>query len=332
MPGANDKPYWSLATGYAAPNLNDPVSTAGRGITNTLLRPFNTSAWDQRRMFEPSNPVNSNTKRFTDPYRRFELLNKLYNNLTTRSNVFAVWLTVGFFEVTDDTTRPVKLGAEIGKAEGRHVRHRMFAIVDRTNLQVWPTFDPTQPAGSAPLATVQTTAAVTVTGGVPVTANLSLSATTGINPYTGRRWQIQAGSVLTYEPDTDNEETVVVQDPQGKGGKPITGATNATPIVLTSANHGLATGQSVSIVGVGGNTAANGVWVVTVVDANTFSLGGSAGNGAYTAGGTWFEAGATFARSHAQGVPVISRGNPGPWLRYDPRKDAGVVPFLAVIN
>ncbi|MFO0824393.1 MAG: beta-1,3-glucanase family protein [Gemmataceae bacterium] len=68
---------------------------------------------------------------------------------------------------------------------------------------------------------------------------------------------------------------------------PITGATNASPIVITSANHDLTTGDVIEVSGVGGNTAANGIFTVTVVDANTFSLDGSQGNGAYTSGGTW---------------------------------------------
>lgn len=67
----------------------------------------------------------------------------------------------------------------------------------------------------------------------------------------------------------------------------ITGATNASPIVITSADHGLTTGTRVTISGVGGNTAANSTFVVTYIDADTFSLDGSTGNGAYTSGGNW---------------------------------------------
>ena len=68
---------------------------------------------------------------------------------------------------------------------------------------------------------------------------------------------------------------------------PITGASNASPIVITSNNHGRQTGTRVRIAGVTGNTAANGDWQITRVDANRFSLDGSAGNGAYAGGGTW---------------------------------------------
>lgn len=65
-----------------------------------------------------------------------------------------------------------------------------------------------------------------------------------------------------------------------------TAYTNASPIVVTTGVHGLATGASVTISGVGGNTAANGSWPITVLSTTTFSLDGSVGNGAYTSGGT----------------------------------------------
>ena len=71
----------------------------------------------------------------------------------------------------------------------------------------------------------------------------------------------------------------------------ITAAANASPILITSTAHGYATGATVRIQGVTGNTAANNAigndrWVIIVIDANTFSLTGSAGNGAYVSGGT----------------------------------------------
>lgn len=69
-------------------------------------------------------------------------------------------------------------------------------------------------------------------------------------------------------------------------GTVITNASNSSPILITSAAHGRTTGDSVAIEGVLGNTAANGTWTVVVLNANTFTLTGSTGNGAYTSGGT----------------------------------------------
>lgn len=67
----------------------------------------------------------------------------------------------------------------------------------------------------------------------------------------------------------------------------VSGATNASPIVVTtSAAHLLSTGQTVVVASVGDNTAANGTFTITVLTSTTFSLDGSTGNGAYTSGGT----------------------------------------------
>jgi len=96
---------------------------------------------------------------------------------------------------------------------------------------------------------------------------------------------------------------------QTKDSGAITNATNASPIVVTSNNHGLTTGARVTISGVGGNGGANGTFVVTVIDANTFSLNGSTGTGAYTSGGTWNATGlytaviaATSVNGYASGI------------------------------
>lgn len=71
----------------------------------------------------------------------------------------------------------------------------------------------------------------------------------------------------------------------------ISGATNATPIVVTtSENHGLEDGAIVTISEVQGNTAANGTFQVAVASATTLQLKdltaqtNIAGNGTYTSG------------------------------------------------
>ncbi len=192
-PGPGDRPFLSLAVGHSPkpgdgtyPTGGDPLFPNGSGINDTLLRAAAPGGGtDAPRLFEVAGE---------HPYLRFELLTKLFNNVTTRSNVFAVWLTVAFFEVVDDTTRPVKLGREIDRAEGRHRRHRMFAVVDRTNLKLFATSSQTA---------VQLPSGVSSTPATIVPASMS-----GLTP-AGRPWSIQAGSLVTVDRGL-NQETVRV--------------------------------------------------------------------------------------------------------------------------
>jgi hypothetical protein len=224
--GTVHNPIWSLGLGQAAADETatpDPflrTSSKTRGIENTLFQSV------------AGTPVFNVGG--SHPYLQKELLRKIYASVTTRSNVFAVWTTVGYFEV-DASTTPPRLGAEIGAAENRQVRHRMFSIVDRTQMQAWPTASRNFPTGP----TVQSTTAIAIPTTVPtippvapaltppplnlVSAAVSLQRDDGTvlkfngptnvtraDSAVGYAWTLQAGAVLVYEPNTDNEETVTV--------------------------------------------------------------------------------------------------------------------------
>ena len=84
----------------------------------------------------------------------------------------------------------------------------------------------------------------------------------------------------------------------------VTGATNASPIVLTvssTTGTSLRNNDTVVVSGVGGNTAANGTWLVEVASSTTIKLLGSTGNGSYTSGGT--VAGAGSGTAYIYGTP-----------------------------
>ena len=88
----------------------------------------------------------------------------------------------------------------------------------------------------------------------------------------------------------------------------VTGATNASPISILSNAHGLTTGARVTITGVTGNTAANGTFLITRVDANNYTLDGSSGDGEYSAGGVWNVTGLYGVSLAATGVNGYEKG------------------------
>jgi hypothetical protein len=84
---------------------------------------------------------------YRNPWFKYELLRKISSNVTTRSNVFLVWVTVGYFEVLDESPRDLDLsgtagdqpyellpalGREVGSDTGRQIRHRAFYVIDRS--------------------------------------------------------------------------------------------------------------------------------------------------------------------------------------------------------
>jgi len=98
-------------------------------------------------------------------------------------------------------------------------------------------------------------------------------------------------SVVSYISDYGSVEVIPDLFLGRESSKAITGATNATPIVITSAAHGFSNGDKITIAGVLGNTNANGTFLVASKTTNTFELNNLAGaniagNGTYTSGGT----------------------------------------------
>lgn len=114
---------------------------------------------------------------------------------------------------------------------------------------------------------------------------LAIANTTGntYGPFTAGTYHV---SNLSTSAGYSNTGSLSIAPASFVGGG-ITAASNANPITITtSVAHGLASGAAVAIAGVLGNTAANGIWGISATGANTFTLNGAIGNGAYTSGGT----------------------------------------------
>ncbi len=126
------------------------------------------------------------------------------------------------------------------------------------------------------------------------------NAEMAVSPQSGRIYatSVQSGraNYIGYS-DTQGDSWIQMDLPVSlESAVAVTNASNTTPIVITSASHGMSNNQRVRITGATGNTAANGEWQITLTDpdaggplttADGFTLIGSAGNGVYGGGGVW---------------------------------------------
>jgi hypothetical protein len=160
---------------------------------------------------------------------------------------------------------------------------------------------------------IPTSGRLTLSSGIPVTQNDVIGATNiYFTPYNGNQKQLWDGSAWTSYTFTEttlalgvlvsatnydiyayqSASVLTLDTPLAwrNSGQAITGATTATPIVITTGSaHGLSTGDEAYVNSVLGLNA-NGLWTVTVLTATTFSLDTSVGVGAYTAATGWFNA------------------------------------------
>lgn len=115
-------------------DLNPELPAARREADVTLLRADPTAATNP--LFA-ANTTEAYRNSPANSYFRYQQINRLGNLTTTRSNVFAVWVTVGYFEVepaTVDAAHPdgYALTTELGIDTGEVRRHKSFYILDRT--------------------------------------------------------------------------------------------------------------------------------------------------------------------------------------------------------
>lgn len=117
------------------------------------------------------------------------------------------------------------------------------------------------------------TPAVTLRGGAIIKAKVSASTFTGIVTTT----------IANASPASSTLGQPVVS---GAANVPVTGATFATPIVVTlGAGVSLIAGDWITISDVVGNEGANGTFPVNPIDSTHVTLVGSVGTGAYVSGG-----------------------------------------------
>ena len=121
--------FRTASSSHLAP-LNIPEMRVS-GVEATLLRKHPSDAAapgnPQRPLFKfISGSEHNHSNR--NAHFRYRGLTRMPNLVTTHSNTFAIWITVGYFELDSQ----LRFGNEAGSLTGDIQRNRMFAVVDRS--------------------------------------------------------------------------------------------------------------------------------------------------------------------------------------------------------
>ena len=126
-------PFRPSVAGTLMPRVQNMQRAAG--IEGTELRPSNStkdpllSIKEFANQTVPYQRYLRNADYARNPFFRYQGLTRLDNLTSNQSNVYALWMTVGYFEVDPETGQ---LGEEIGIETGDIKRHRAFYIIDRS--------------------------------------------------------------------------------------------------------------------------------------------------------------------------------------------------------
>lgn len=194
---------------------------------------------------------------------------------------------------------PTAIGVARGGAGSKTFRYKVTAVARET-------FEESLPGLGGPLPITAITQAnpcvVTVTNNQAINGDeVYLTGIVGMEELNGKAFIVAGATANTFQlSGIDSrtfgayvsggtaQQTAATTSTKGTA-KVITAATQANPCQITAAGHGFSTSDSVAIDTIVGMVQLNGgVYVVTVLDANNFTLNGvnSTGYTAYASGGT----------------------------------------------
>ncbi|MDG2467788.1 MAG: hypothetical protein P8M80_00785 [Pirellulaceae bacterium] len=110
---------------HAGNLIPDVTSVPVNNPANSGLLRNHVNGSNQPLLAAPSSTVNSDRH----PSLRYLSRSRLGNLTTTRSNVYAVWITMGYFKYIPERNQ---IGEELGASTGEAERHRAFYMIDRS--------------------------------------------------------------------------------------------------------------------------------------------------------------------------------------------------------